>query len=116
MSGEKRLLDFDPLSGVSLIFQYDDHERTMTLTHEQDVSQYVREAAILRQDTDRTKFGIKKDMVHYARVPIGIQYEWLTKYGVNMHNKDHKAKVFELLNGEYKAFKTTDIVHNVKNG
>ena len=43
-------------------------------------------------------FGKGKDMWLAASVPVGVQYEWIVKHGVNLWNPEHRPKVRKLLN------------------
>ena len=107
----RRLMDFDPLSGVATYFSYDEHLDQAAITYEQDVSEFLNYAHHKATNSDYTKQGIKNDMWHYARVPQVVQYEMLYKHGVDMGNPAHRKRFFELLNTEYKRCKTTDKVH-----
>jgi hypothetical protein len=45
----------------------------------------------------------KRDMRLAARIPAGVQYEWLNKYGIRAWDKNHKKAVLKLLNSnEYR--------------
>jgi hypothetical protein len=109
----KRLLDYDPINGVSCWFEYrNDH---VVLTHTQDISQVLEANKRSANDDDKTKQGIKQDWWKYASVPAVVEIEWLQKYGVSLDNPDHKKKVFELLNHpDYRYLKSTSKVHTVK--
>jgi hypothetical protein len=38
-----------------------------------------------------------------ASIPVGVQYEWMVKHGVNLWNPEHRPKVRQLLNdSEYR--------------
>lgn len=111
----KRLLDYDPLHGVSCFFEYKHDQKQITLTHEQDVSPILDRNKALANDDDRTKRGIKDDWWHYASIPTTVEMEWLQKFGVNLNDPSHKGKIFKLLNHpDYRYLKTTTLVHNVK--
>jgi hypothetical protein len=98
----KRLLDYDPINGVSCWFEYNDFDKRVTLTHEQDVSAILDRNKAMANDDDKSKRGI---------------IEWMNKFGVDLNNPDHKQKVFELLNHpDYRYLKTTSLMHTVKTG
>ena len=111
----KRLLDYDPISGVSCY--YENTGDQVILTHEQDVSliQSIldnnrRDA----QDQDKTKRGMKADWWKYASVPAIVEIEWLQKYGISLDNPAHKKRIFQLLNSpDYRYLKTTDKIHTI---
>lgn len=89
----KRLLDVDPLSGLKTYHDYDELTETTIIHHEQDVEPILDANKHDLNHADR-KMG---DMVHVARVPIGIQLEWYVKYGVRMWDQNHKKAVARLL-------------------
>ena len=111
----KRLLDYDPISGVSCYYEHT--ADNVVLTHEQDVrliqsilDQNKRDA----NNESKTKKGIKEDWWKYASIPAIVEIEWLQKYGVNLNDPAHKSKIFKLLNHpDYRYLKTTTKVHHV---
>ena len=108
----KRLLDYDPITGVSCFWNCDGE--SVVLTHEQEVSHILDANKRAAADQDKTKRGIKQDWWKYATVPAVVEIEWLQKHGVSLGNPEHKARVFKLLNSpEYRYLKTTDKVHTV---
>ena len=109
----KRLLDYDPINGVSCFFEYKDSTEVI-LTHEQDVSAILDRNKAMANDDDKTFRGIKNDWWHYASIPTVVEIEWRQKYGVDLADPTHKKKIFELLNHpDYKYLKTTNLVHTV---
>lgn len=97
VSGEymsRRLLDYDPASGLKEWFTYDEANDSFAITYEQDVTS-VLDANKAEQAEG---FDRRNDVWHAARVPVGIQYEWLVKHGVNIWNKNHREGVKRLLN------------------
>ena len=110
----KRLLDYDPLTGVSCWFEYQHAEDRMVLTHTQDVSSILDANKAQANDDDKTKRGWKNDWWKYASVPAIVEIEWMQKYGVKIDNPAHSKKVFQLLNHpDYRYLKTTAKVHTV---
>jgi hypothetical protein len=107
----KRLLDTNPVTGVTTWFEYDEHCDQMTISYEQVVSPLLDYTHHKATQPDYTAKGIKADMWHYARIPEIVQYEMLYKHGVDIHNKAHRKRMFELLNTEYKRCKTTEKTH-----
>ena len=108
----RRLLDFDPLSGVSCYMEV--RGDTFTLTHEQDVQPILDRNKADAADSDKTSRGMKQDWWKYASVPAIVEIEWMQKYGVDLGNPAHKRKVFELLNHpDYKYLKSTSKHHQI---
>ena len=110
----KRLLDFNPLSGEKVWFQYEHSTDRMVITHEQDVEDHLKLAHHLTLDDKRDKKGRKEDWWHYAHVPNAVILEMKEKHGVDFFDKAQEKRVFALLNTEYKRLKTTNLNHNVR--
>lgn len=110
----KRLLDYNPLTGERVWFHYGQHDDVMSITHEQDVGDALKVAHHFATKDGYTQKGMREDWWHYAKVPNTIILEMKNKHGVDFFDQNHAKRVFELLNTEYKAFKTTDKTHNVR--
>lgn len=106
----KRILDYDPITGITDIFEYDSLTDTTILSRHQDVEPILEANKTLRNDADYSKKGIKNEMWHYATIPNVVQ-EALLKKGINMDNKDHAKKFFKVLESEFPYLKTTTKVH-----
>ena len=99
----KRLLDYDPLTGVSTYHDYDHLTKQTTISEEQDVE------AALRANRELAKEDKPKgEWWHVATIPVGVQYKWMKDHGVNIHDKNHKDGVTRLLNSsEYEYLRTS---------
>lgn len=102
----KRLLDYDPLTGMKTFHDFDPVTETTILRHEQDVEPLLDACKRDNNHADRN-LG---DMAHVASVPPGVQLEWLVKYGVKMWDRNHEGAVRRLLDGEYKHLKRLPII------
>lgn len=111
---DKRLFDYDPLTGVTEYFHYDEATDTTTIETVQDVEPFLDVSKGLANDDSYTKDGIKNEMWHYASIPVGIQMKLLVEHGVDVYNKDHARKMFQLLDQEYPALKNTRKHHRPK--
>jgi hypothetical protein len=107
----KRLLDFNPLSGEKVWFQYDESIDSMTITHEQDVEDHLKVAHARAIDDNYTRKGMKNDLLHYAHVPNTVILKMKQEDGVDLFEKNDAKRVFELLNTKYKRLKTTTKNH-----
>lgn len=103
-------LEYDPLTGMTEINTADEDAGTVTVHKLQNVEGVLERAAYAR-NTGSTDIGIKKGLWHYASIPLVVQYEMLTKHGVNINNKNHWPRVFDLLNRDYPYLKTTTKTH-----
>ena len=115
----RRLLDYDPLTRESVYVDY--HERTgeMELYHEQDCAPIIEANKARQNDPDKfarqMRKGRETDTWLYASVPNIIIHKWRKELGVDLFNRDHEAKVFQLLNSpEYRWLKATSKSHVVK--
>ena len=108
----KKLLDYNPLTGESVVFNYDEASDVLTLSHQQDVSRILDQNKALANDSDRSKKQVKDDMLHYASIPNSVILKWQLEKGVDVFNTKHRKKVFKLLNDpEYRYLKTTNLKH-----
>ena len=108
-----RVLDYDPLTGVTTTFDYYAAEDKTIVTYHQDVSRILDSNKEAQLDIDHQRKGAKEEWAHYARIPIVVQYEWLQKFGVNFADPDHWPKVVELINSrDYSYLKRTTYYHD----
>ena len=106
----KKLMDFDPLTGESTVFESDGEK--YRIAQYQDVTPIVDANKKLASNDDYSKRGIKNDMWHYATIPNVIVLKWKEEHGVDVFDQNHRKKVFALLNSpEYKYLKTTTLNH-----
>jgi hypothetical protein len=108
----RRLLDYDPLTGISTWFQYQDSTEEMAITTEQDLSPILDGITARRNDTDYSRDGIKNDWWHYARLPLTVIMEMKSKHGVDlMASKVDWKSALKIINREYPLLKTTEKTH-----
>ena len=108
----KRILDYDPYTKMTTTFDYYPESDTTVLYREQDVEGILKANMALQNDPDVWKQGVKNGWALYATIPNIVIEKWLSEFGVNVYNKDHEKKVFQLLNQpEYKYLKTTTKMH-----
>lgn len=110
----RRLLDYDPITGEASYFHWGGSDGTFTIEYEQDVSETLERNKRFAIESDPKK-AMKQDWIKYASIPAVIVMKWKNELGVDVMNKDHKPKVFQLLNSpEWRFLKTTPINHVVK--
>ena len=100
----KELLDTDLMTGISTYHDYDHDTDTTFITTEQDIQ------SILDDNKESRNHGLDKkgEFWKAASVPIVVQMEWLTKYGIDMMNPDHIGGVKRLLNSSDYAYLRTN--------
>ncbi|TFH50927.1 MAG: hypothetical protein E4H01_01190 [Lysobacterales bacterium] len=111
----KRVVEYDPFTGMTTTFDYDHSTDTTTVGLEQDVSLLLDVNKVLQNDANYSKDGIKRDWWHYASIPSIIIEKWLNEDGVNVFDKDHTKAVYKKLNDPaYRYLKTTAGFHKPK--
>ena len=104
---ESRFLDYDPITGVSRIFHWDEDNKQFHIETKQDVSSIIETNKELYKNDSYRQDGIKNEMLHKATIPESVQVKWLQE-GINLYNKDHWKKVKQKLNSsEYRYLKVT---------
>lgn len=104
----KRILDHNPLTGVTQYHEYDPLTKRTTIETVQDVAPFLERNRVLRNDDSYSQKGIKNEWWHAATIPVVVQYKWLKDFGVDIFNNDHAQKVSQLLDSpEWAYLKTT---------
>lgn len=107
MSGV-RLFKDDPDRGLKI--WWIPTEDGFALKYVQDVEP-ILELNKRKQSAGRDYYAQDKDMWRVASIPITIQMEWMTKFGIDIHNDEHWPRVRKLLNSnEYRYLKTAEII------
>ena len=105
----KRLLDYDPLSGLKTFHDYDDTTDTTFISYEQDVEPILDDNK--RAEADFSRTGKLGEMVHVASIPVSVQLKWYVEKGVDVLNPDHKQAVAKLLDSaEWSYLKRAPLV------
>jgi hypothetical protein len=109
----QRILDHNPLSGMTVTFQYNDATDQIVIGHHQDASPVIEDNKWALQDLDSHKKAAKNDWAHYAKIPEIVILEWKALYGVDFMDPNHWTKCMSLLNSpEYKHLKRTSYHHD----
>jgi hypothetical protein len=104
----KRFFDHCPMTGVTE--WYEETDAGFNLHYEQDCEPIV-EMNKAKQSAGRAYYAKDNEMWKVASIPITVQYQWLTKHGVDIMNKDHWPGVKRLLNDpEWRYLKTAEII------
>ena len=108
----KRVLDYDPLTGMTTTFDYDPMTDVTTIGREQDVTAILEANKRLQNDDGYTREGFKDCWWHYATIPNIVIEKWMNEDGIDVYNKEHNKAVFKKLNQpEYRYLKTTNKIH-----
>ncbi len=112
---DKKLLDYDPLTGLMTWHSYNDLTDETTISYTGDSTPIIELNKQRQNDDELTKQGIKQEMWLYASIPAMVQVEWLLKHGVDIYNKEHGPRMSALLEDpQYKYLKTTTKHHRIK--
>jgi hypothetical protein len=92
----KRLLDHDPVTGVSTVFHGSDDGNTFQIQTVQDAEPILNDNA-KRRDVALNK---KSEMWHAGTIPNSLILKWKVEEGIDVFSKDpwHKKRVAEKLN------------------
>jgi hypothetical protein len=105
-------VDYDPVTGLHETNQtHWDDDNKVIVNKVQDVGALLDRNQNMR-NAGATDGGIKKGLWWYCSIPMVIQYELLSKYGLNIHNKNHTDRIFDVINRDYPALKVTDKHHS----
>lgn len=110
----KRLLDYNPQTGIKEVFHYDPATDLATIETTQDVQKVLDTTKALANDSDYTRQNMKTGWLHYAHIPDNVILELKTKYGLNVFDKNHTKSVFKKINSDYPYLKTTSMRHAPK--
>lgn len=103
--------EYDPFQGMVEYNRFDEEKKAWIVHKEQDMQALLDRNKELA-NTGATDVGIKKGLWHYASIPLVVQYELLSKYGLNIHNKNHTDRIFQVINRDFPYLKTTSKTHS----
>lgn len=108
----KRIVDHDPLTGITTWFDYDPATDTSYVGRVQDAEAILEVNKALAKESSYTREGMRDAWLHYATIPLLLIEKWKAEEGIDVFNKDHARRVFQKLNApEYRYLKTTNKVH-----
>ena len=85
----RRLLDWDPLSGVALYHSYDRTTKQTTIEEWQNVEPILEANKIQRNHADHAKLR-RGGLWQVGRLPVAIISKWLHEDGVNVLDKNNQ--------------------------
>lgn len=110
-----RWTEYDPRTGIVETNEFDELTGRWTINKSADVEPVV-EAAKAIANSRATDIGIKKGLWSYCVVPQAVEYELLWKHGININNRGHWPRMFDLINRDYPYLKTTHKHHAMRGG
>jgi hypothetical protein len=111
MSDRMPFRDLRATHGTSSSIEWDDAAKTFSIVTEFQDVQPLLDQNTAKRNAGRAYYARDPDMWRVASIPIGVQYEWMTKFGVDLYKEEHMPKVVKLLNSpDYRYLKTADII------
>lgn len=102
----KRLLDYDPLTGLAEYHSYDPLTDRTIIEYRQDATPVLERNKAL-QNHDDGGWSPSRDMRRAASIPDIIVLKWLKEEGINVFDRDHWPAVKRKLNDpEYRYLRT----------
>jgi hypothetical protein len=86
----------------------------MQLHYRQDVEPVLDIAKVERTEGLSDKAGKKQELYLYARIPPVIQLKLKYEKGLDINNRNHMKRIFEVINSEYPMLKCTEKTHRLK--
>ncbi len=104
------LLKYDPLTGVSTYFDFDDESGKTIITKHQDVRPVLDYAAEVRNAGNWNRRLADDYGEHYAIIPPIVEMELMQK-GINIHDPNCTKRLLEEINANYPYLKLTGRNH-----
>ena len=95
-----------------MTMRYDHASDETIIGYHQDTTRIIEENKRAAIESD-PQAQMRKDWLHYARIPCIVQLEWLHKFGVNFCKREHSRAWMKLLNSrDYSYLKRTPLRHD----
>jgi hypothetical protein len=94
----KRLLGYDPLSGIKTYHEYDHQTKKTAIGYEYPHVDGLLDWTKYLSNTGIDSYNKRRDMKHVACVPLSIINKWRLEEGIDIFNDDHWPRVKEKLN------------------
>lgn len=106
----KKVLDYDPVTGITEIFHHDSLTNESVIETVQDVEPVLELNKRLQIETDPKK-QIKEGWLRYAHIPDSVLLKWSVEKGIPMAELMQNAEVLFGLVNENPYLKTTSAKH-----
>lgn len=106
------LFDYDELTGVKTMFDYDPINDQAILSYEQDVSGFLGRMDKIRNAPEISAKGIKEDWWLYCSIPPVVEME-LKKKGLTLGKTSDMPRIFKEINANYPYLKATTKHHGI---
>ena len=107
----KRLIDFDPFTGVKIWHDYDPVTDETTIATEQECAPILEANKAIQGVDDYSKKGIQNEWWHVASIPLGLIEKWKKEEGIDVFNSNHDPAMWrrvkrKLMDPEYRYLRT----------
>lgn len=103
----RRLIDHDPLSGMTSYMEVQPGDNTFRIIHSQDITAALDANKRAQNDVEVKREGIRRGWQPVANIPDIIVTRWLAE-GIDVFNRDHMPAVMrKLRDPEYRYLRTT---------
>ena len=108
---DKRLLSYDPISGLYTYHSYDHENETTYISYgvEPKSTELILDInQKIANEPEFTKEGIKEGWWFYASIPVELQVKWLIEEGIDIWKKEDWPRVKAKINDrDFSKVKTT---------
>ena len=101
------LFDYNPDTGVTQYFDYDESSDVIAITSVQDHSAVLDEMARLRNTPEAWKKGVKESFALFAKITPLMEME-MRKKGLDVYNKNHTKAIIKEIEQNYPMMKATE--------
>lgn len=106
-------IEYNQETGTRETNYADEDTGEIHVVKEQDVEPLLERNRELA-NSGETDIGIRKGFWHYCSIPLNVQYKLLTEYKINIHDKNHWPRMFDVINRDFPYLKTTTKKHAMK--
>ena len=104
----REVIGYNPLSGITTVVDDGDQDE---FTIREIFDRRLSKAIVDRNKAIEDFQSTTGEMRLTASIPPEVQFEWLTKYGVDVFNPDHEQGVTRLLNDpDYRYLRINHII------
>jgi hypothetical protein len=103
----RRLLDYDPMFGISTFHEFDPVTKETHVIYEYDDVGHVLDWNQVRQNDGSNGYNKDRSWKHVAHIPMAVINKWLIEDGFDFYAKDDDARLKKLLNDpDYRKLRT----------
>ena len=98
----KEVLDYDPISGTTTNYEWDQSSKSFTLESVQDAKPFIDLATEIRKDESIKQKGIKNSWMRACIIPDGVMAKMFKPpYNINPYAKENGKKVLKIIQQDF---------------